>query len=153
MTRYLFYTFLVLILICCKTRTRDEKLVVDAGSFLDDKQTKEIEKMLTDIDEKRRYHLFLYTVITERNYSQPDYDLYIFDILSKNDSGKNYNVLLYLAYDEKKITIKTGNKAREILTDSLSNIAISRLIPYLSQREYFDGIKSTIKYIDSVFVK
>lgn len=153
MFKCLSYIFLTLLLFGCSTKRANEKLVVDAGSFLDDKQSKEIEGSLKAIDKQGHYHLFLYTVIAEKYYKHPNYDEYVFNTVSKMDSVNNLNVLLYLSYDDKKIKIHTGNKAKEKLTDSLSQIAISRLIPYLSQRQYYDGFKSTINYIDSVFMK
>jgi len=144
---------LTLLLLGCGTKKVSEKLVVDAGSFLDDKQSKEIEEKLKVIDKQERYRLFLYTVIAEKYYKHPNYDEYVFYTVSKGDSTSNLNVLLYLSYDDKKRKIHTGNKAREKLTDSLSQIAINRLIPYLTQRRYYDGFKSTINYIDSIFMK
>ena len=135
---------------CCTTKESNEKLLVDAGYFLDNNQNKEIEAILKSIDKKGYYHFFLYTVIAEKYYRYTDYDEYVFNTVSMKDSINNLNVLLYLSYDDKKIKIHTGNKAKEILTDSLSQAAINRLIPYLTQRQYYDGIKLTIYYIDSI---
>lgn len=154
MFKYFSYICLNLFLLLgCHTKKANEKLVVDAGSFLDDKQSKEIEGLLKGIGKQGYYHLFLYTVIAEKYYKHPNYDEYVFNTVSKKDSINNLNVLVYLSYDDKKIKIHTGNKAKEKLTDSLSQIAINRLIPYLSKREYYDGFKSTINYIDSIFTK
>jgi uncharacterized membrane protein YgcG len=153
MIKNFLYIFFALLLFSCITKKPTEKLVVDAGSFLDDNQSKEIERLLQAIDEKGQCHLLLYTVIAEKYYEHTNYDEYVFNTVSKKDSANNLNVLLYLSYDDKKIKIHTGNKAKEKLSDSLSQVAINRLIPYLSQRQYYEGFKSTINYIDSVFMK
>lgn len=153
MMKYFCCIFLTLLLIGCRPKKASEKMIVDAGSFLDDKQCREIERLLKSIGKQSRYHLFLYTVIAEKYYKRSNYGEYIFYTVSKGDSMNNMNVLLYLSYEDKKIKIHTGNKAREKLTDSLSQIAINRLIPYLSQRKYYDGFRSTINFIDSVFMK
>lgn len=131
----------------------NEKLVIDAGSFLDNNQFQEIEGLLKAIDKQGHCHLFLYTVIAEKYYKHQNYDEYVFNSVSKKDTANNLNVLLYLSYDDKKIKIHTGNKAKEKLTDSLSQLVINNLKPYLSQRQYYDGFKVTINYIDSIFLK
>jgi uncharacterized membrane protein YgcG len=153
MIKYFYYFFFASLFFSCKEKKSDERLLVDAGSFLDSTQSKEIEGRLKDINNKRVYHLFLYTVIAEKYYKHINYDSYVFNTLSKKDSVNNLNVLLYLSYDDRKVIIHTGNKAKEKLTDSLSQSAINHLKPYLSQREFFDGFKSTINYIDSIFMK
>lgn len=151
--KYFSYIFLTLLLFGCTEKKINEKLLVDAGSFLDNTQSKEIEELLKAIDKKGHCHLFLYTVIAEKYYKHTNYDEYIFNTVSKNDSINNLNILLYLSYDDKKIKIHTGNKAKEKLTDSLSQVAINHLTPYLIQRQYYDGFVSTINFIDSIFMK
>jgi uncharacterized membrane protein YgcG len=149
--KILCYSFIIVFLLGCKSQTKKEKFIIDAGSFLDSVQKKEVENILSKIDKKSNYHLYFYTVIAEKYYKHENYDWYLFDVISKRDTVNNNNILLYLSYEDKKIRINTGNKARLILTDSLSQVAVNRLIPFLSKRKYFDGIKSTINYIDSLF--
>lgn len=153
MIKYFCYIFLAFFLFSCSTKKSSEKLIVDAGSFLDNSQKKKIEDLLLGVSKKGQYHLFLYTVIAEKYYKHQNYDEYIFDFVSKNDTANNMNVLLYLSYDDKKIKIHTGNRAKEKLTDSLSQLAINNLKPYLSQRQYYEGFKTAINYIDSIFMK
>ena len=149
----IFCYIIIVFLLSCKSSTIKNKLVVDAGSFLDSSQTKEIDGKLRAIDKKGVYHLFVYTVIAEKYYKHKNYDEYIFGVVSGKVTTTNNNILLYFSYDDKKIKIDTGNKAREVITDSLSQLAINRLIPYFSQRQYYDGIEATISYIDSLFMK
>ena len=113
MIKNFLYIFSALLLFSCNTKKSTEKLVVDAGSFLDDNQSKEIERLLQAIDEKGQCHLFLYTVIAEKYYKHTNYDEYVFNTVSKKDNANNLNVLLYLSYDDKKIKIHTGNKAKK----------------------------------------
>jgi uncharacterized membrane protein YgcG len=135
----------------CSNKSEQEKLVVDAGSFLEKDEQKKIETAIGEVNKKGECNLFFYTVIAEKYYQHKHYDSYVFQTISKKDSINNKTVLIYLSYDDKKIKINTGNKAREVLTDSLSQIAINRLVPFLSNRNYYQGIKSTIIYIDSLF--
>ncbi len=146
-----YYIIIILALISCndnKNKLATDRLIVDAGSFLDSTEANEIDGQLRSIKDKGKYNLFLHTVIAEKYYKHANYDEYIFSSLSNKDT--NTNILLYLSYNDKRIRINTGNKARETLTDSLCQVAVNRLIPYLNQRRYFDGIKATINYIDSV---
>lgn len=153
MNKILFYSLIFFMIFSCKAKSEKEKSLVDAGSFLESSQKMEVENMLNAINKKGIYQLYVYTVIAEKYYKHTNYGEYIFYTLSKRDSLTNNNVLLYLSYDDKKIKIFTGNKAREILTDSLSQIAIGRLIPYFSELQYYNGIISTINYIDNLFTK
>jgi uncharacterized membrane protein YgcG len=152
-TKTFYCIIIILVLISCNDNTNKlatDRLIVDAGSFLDSTEANEIEGRLRSIEDKGKYNLFLYTVIAEKYYKHANYDEYIFSSLSNKDTNVNTNILLYLSYNDKKIRINTGNKARETLTDSLCQVAVNRLIPYLNQRKYYDGIKATINYIDSV---
>ena len=149
--KFIFCIFSIFILFGCKPN-KSNKLLVDAGYFLDSLQTIAVEEKLRRIDEKGYCHLYLYTVIAEKYYTHKKYDEYLFNVLSKDETRANTNVLIYLAYDDRKIRIITGIDASKILTDSLCQVAVNRLSPYMSQGKYYDGINSTIHYIDSVFV-
>lgn len=150
---YWLVLFLTASLIGCQEQERDKKLIVDAGSFLEDQEAKQLASRLQEIDRKGKYSLFVYTVIAEKYYTHANYDDWVFHVISQGDTIHNHNILLYFAYDEQKIKLKTGKDARRVLSDSLSAQAINRIIPYLSKKEYYRGITEGINYVDSVFAQ
>jgi uncharacterized membrane protein YgcG len=58
---------------------------------------------------------------------------------------------MYLSYVDKKILIEADEGSVSILTDSVRQAVINDMTPYLSRRQYFQGIDIGIAFIDSVF--
>lgn len=124
--------------------------ISDVEQVFNNEQTKELEKLLTKIQDKKRLQVLVVT--TEDYYPKENIKDYSFLIL--ND---NYNnlfakgaILFVINLKERNIRISTNTIAQKVLSDEFCKNLIDKIIiPNFQNGKYFEGIKEAILKIET----
>lgn len=120
--------------------------VLDNANIIDEASQAEIENQLRNYWIKDSIAVCVATIPTLGGYDQFDYSFSIaqcWGIGGKDNRG----ILLFIALNERKISIRTGYGLEAYLTDAQCSDIVSGMRPYFKNKEYNEGVQYAIHEI------
>lgn len=117
--------------------------VVDNANLLTSQQREELSGILADFEQRSGGKQFVVATIPSLNgENQFDYSLRLFKAWQLGQKDKNNGALLFIARDDRKISIRTGYGLESTLTDQKASAIIQDFItPAFKQKKYYQGIR------------
>ena len=117
--------------------------VNDFFSALSDEQERELAKLVEGFYERTGVPLVLATVKTARPLTPNEYAFMLYNYWGIGDARTNRGILILLCMDERHLESEIGLGLEEIFPEEVGDrIVKHEFIPYLSNNDYFGGLKA-----------
>jgi uncharacterized protein len=138
---FLFLGFTTLSLAAKEVPPPSNTLVTDYAGILQPQEQAALERKLVAYDDSTSTQI---AVVIEQSLEGDDLFDYTLRLVEKwgiGREGKDNGILLYIAYDDRKIIIQTGYGAEGFLPDALAKRIIENILkPAFRQSQYYAGI-------------
>lgn len=107
----------------------------------------ELEKVLRAYYDSAQISIVVATVPSLQGYEAFDYSLSLFNYWGIGYKGEDRGVLIFLAPNERKISIRTGRGIEPFLTDLKSGELVDILKSYCKEKQYAAGMNDVVNQI------
>ena len=130
--------------------TRQKDRLLDAADLLTDDEETALLSALDEISQRRRSNVAILTVYSHNGTIQA----YADDYFDYNGFGADYNdsgILFMLSMEEREFAISTSGSAISVFTDYGQAQITDRMLPYLSNGNYYEAFQTFINLADNYY--
>lgn len=147
MRKIMFFFFLAYIISSCNSEIKGDRnearneYVIDSLNLLKSNEKDSLNNVLSNFDKKTSVEVVLYITNSLDGMSIFNYSYNVFDNYKIGKKNFNNGVLIVLAPNQASVQILVGHGLEWTLTDSIVEIIISKMIPFLKTENFYEGIK------------
>lgn len=150
--RYLIHSFVAILFLCLSISVNAKDLpnkpnsaVVDYINLLNSSEKRALENKLKVFNDTSSSAI---VVVIDNSTEGEDIFDYSYKLATKwgiGNKGKNNGVLIYIAFNDRKVFIQVGSGLEGVMTDALTKRIIQNVIvPKFRERKYFRGINKSV---------
>ena len=123
--------------------------LVDAADLLSDDEEQKLKNKLDEISERQQFDVVVVTVDSTDGKSPMAYADDYYDYNGYGFTDAHDGTLLLLAMDERDWWVSTTGYGITALNDSAIEYVEDKVVPYLSDAEYYDGFVTFANFVDT----